>query len=283
MPHVQTPSGQVHASQGTSRIAARRRGDVVAQAWRAITDAGLPTHAALAYTLLHAAWVFLWLTGSHNRELIGNTFFLPVGGAMALMAWKNARDPRLPDAGRTGWRWLAAAYLVFGISNDIWAVNDVLLGRSGVLHALVDTTTAIYLVLLTRGILAFNPVRETKASETKIALDFATIFIGAAALIWYFMLRPRYAAASELTFTVASSLLSPVGDLLGVLAIAFILMRGSDRVSMQALWIIGAGHLSMVAADLLYTPLSLAGTYRGGDPVDVLWMVGDAVVVIGAA
>ena len=152
-----------------------------------------------------------------------------------------------------------------------------------VLHALVDSTTAIYLVLLTRGILAFNPVRETKASETKIALDFATIFIGAAALIWYFMLRPRYAAASELTWTVASSLLSPVGDLLGVLAVALILIRGSNRVSMRALTIMGAGHLSMVAADLLYTPLSLAGTYRGGDPVDVLWMVGDALVLIGAA
>src|SRR6476661_7925372 len=197
---------------------------------------------------------------------------------MALMAWANARDPRLPDAGRTGWRWLAAAYLVLGISTDFWAINDVLLGRSPVLHALVDSTTALYLVLLTRGILAFNPVRETK-----IALDFATIFIGAAALIWYFMLRPRYAAASELTWTVASSLLSPVGDLLGVLAVALILIRGSDRVSMRALTIMGAGHLSMVAADLLYTPLSLSGTYRGGDPVDVLWMVGDALVFIGAA
>ena len=283
MPHTQTPSRQVHAPHGAPQPAAARAGDVVARGWRVVADAGLPTHAAIGYAVLHAAWLFFGLTGPHNRELIGNAFFLPVGAAMALMAWVNARDPRLPEAGRTGWRWLAAAYFVFGISNDIWAVNDVLLGRSPVLHALVDSTTAVYLVLLTRGILAFNPVRETKASETKIALDFATIFIGAAALIWYFMLRPRYAAASELTWTVASSLLSPVGDLLGVLAVALILIRGSDRVSMRALSIMGAGHLSMVAADLLYTPLSLSGTYRGGDPVDVLWMVGDALVFIGAA
>ena len=282
MPHTQTPS-QLRAPLGAPRPVASRAGSAVARGWRAVADAGFPTHAAIAYTLAHAAWLFFGLTGSHNRELIGNVFFLPVGGAMALMAWANARDPRLPDAGRTGWRWLAAAYLVLGISTDFWAVNDVLFGRSRVLHAIVDSTTALYLVLLTRGILAFNPVRETKASETKIALDFATIFIGAAALIWYFMLRPRYVAASQLTWTVASSLLSPVGDLLGVLAIALILIRGSNRVSMQALWLIGAGHLSMVAADLLYTPLSLAGTYRGGDPVDVLWMVGDALVVIGAA
>ncbi|HWE43639.1 MAG TPA: ATP-binding protein, partial [Gemmatimonadaceae bacterium] len=255
----------------------------LARGWRAFAAAGLPTHAAIGYTLAHAAWLFLALTGPHQRALIGDAFFIPVGAAMAVMAWVNARDPRLPEAGRTAWRWLAAAYFVFGISNDIWAVNDVLLGRSRILRALVDGTTAIYLVLLTRGILAFNPVRETKASETKIALDFATIFIGAAALIWYFMLRPRYAAASELTWTVASSLLSPVGDLLGVVAIAFILIRGSDRVSIRALSIIGAGHLSMVAADLAYTPLSLSGTYRGGNRVDVLWMIGDALVFIGAA
>jgi PAS domain S-box-containing protein len=253
------------------------------RALRALADAGLPTHCAIAYTLVHAIWLFAVPGTSAHHELIGNLFFLPVGAAMAWMSWMNARDERLSPESRAGWRWLTIAYALLGISTDFWAVNDVLFAHSRVLHVLVDSTTALYLVVLTRGILAFRPARGTPDSGVKTALDFATIFIGAAALIWYFMLRPRYAAASELNLAVAASLLSPVGDLLGVLAIGLVLIRGSDRVSMNALWIIGSGHLVMVVADLVYTPLSLSGTYRGGDPVDLFWMCGDALVVIGAA
>ncbi|MFL5560553.1 MAG: ATP-binding protein [Gemmatimonadaceae bacterium] len=272
-----------HSRSTPPRVVPARAGGPLTRSARWLADAGLPTHCAIAYTLAHAAWLFVVPSTAPYREIVGNAFFLPVGAAMAWMAWMNARDPRMSAESRKGWWWLTIAYAVLGVSTDFWAVNDILFSHSRVLRVLVDSTTALYLIVLTRGVLAFRPARSTPDSGVKTALDFATIFIGAAALIWYFMLRPRYAAASELNLTVASSLLSPVGDLLGVLAIGLVLIRGSDRVSMNALWIIGSGHLLMVVADLLYTPLSLAGTYRGGNPVDVAWMAGDALVFIGAA
>jgi PAS domain S-box-containing protein len=68
-----------------------------------------------------------------------------------------------------------------------------------------------------------------------------------------------------------------------MLAIALVLMRGTDRVSVNALRIIGAGQLVLVLADLLYTPSGLDGSYRGGDAIDLLWMLGDAIIFIGAA
>ena len=253
------------------------------RAIRGIAGAGLPTLGAVGYTLVHAAWLLFERSDPVRREFVGNLFFLPVGALMAWMAWTNARDQRLPETARTGWRWLAAAYLILGISTNIWTVNDLLFAHGSSLRAVVDCLTVLYLLVLTRGLLAFRATRSTRASETKIALDVATVFVGAATLIWYFMLRPRYAAASELNWQVASNLLSPVGDLIGVLTIALVLMRGTDRVSTIAMRIIGAGQLVMVVADFVYTPLGLAGTYRGGDPVDLLWMLGDAIVFIGAA
>ena len=244
---------------------------------------GTPAFAAVGYTLAHAAWLLLDPRSPEQRELIGNLFFLPVGFMMALMSWANARNTRLPTTARTGWRWMAAAYLLLGMLNNIWAANDLLFARGPVLRAVVDSLTAVYLVLMTRGLLAFRATRKTPASEAKLALDFATVFVAAGTLIWYFMLRPRYAVASEINWAVVSGLLSPVGDLVGVLAIALVLMRGTDRVSMNALRIIGAGQLLIVLADLVYTPLGIAGTYIGGNRVDLLWMLGDATVFIGAA
>ena len=252
-------------------------------AGRAIRSAGTPAFAALGYALAHATWLLLDPRRPEQRELIGNLFFLPVGFLMALMAWANARNPRLPVTARKGWRWMAAAYCLLGLLNNIWAANDLLFARGPVLRAVVDSLTAVYLVLMTRGLLAFRATRKTPASEAKLALDFATVFVGAGTLIWYFMLRPRYAVASEINWAVVTGLVSPVGDLVGVLAIALVLMRGTDRVSMNALRIIGAGQLLIVLADLVYTPLGIAGTYRGGDRVDLLWMLGDAIVFIGAA
>ncbi len=253
------------------------------RAGRVIAGAGLPTHCAIGYALIHAAWLVFDPSAPERHELIGNAFFLPVGALMALMAWMNARDVCLAPPARRGWRWLAAGYLILGISTDLWVVNDLYFGQAASIRAVIDSLTVAYLVVFTRGLLAFRATRKTRATEAKLALDFATVFVGAGTLIWYFMLRPRYAVASELNWAVVTGLVSPVGDLVGVLAIALVLMRGTDRVSMNALRIIGAGQLLIVLADLVYTPLGIAGTYRGGNRVDLLWMLGDAVVFIGAA
>ena len=276
-------TGEPPSRRAPRAPALKRAERALVRAGRAVGSAGIPTLGAIGYVLAHAAWLLLDPSSPERREVIGDVFFLPVGGLMALMAWMNARDVRLPANARIGWRWLAAAYLVLSFATNLWAVNDLLFARGVVLRAVVDSLTVIYLVVLTRGLLAFRSTRKTPAGEAKLALDFATVFVGAATLIWYFMLRPRYAAASELSWAVASNLLSPVGDLVGVLAIALVLMRGTDRVSKNALRIIGAGQLVIVLADLVYTPPGIAGTYRGGDLVDLLWMLGDAIVFIGAA
>ena len=263
--------------------ASRMLATAAARGARIVRRAGLPTQCAIAYTLIHAAWLAFDPTSPEHRELIGNAFFLPVGALMAWMAWTNGRDQRLPAPARSGWRWIAAAYFILGVSTDLWAVNDLLFDYSRTLRVTVDVITGLYLVVLTRGLLKFSAARPTRARVAKIALDFATVAIGATTLIWYFMLRPRYAAATELNWAVASNLLAPVGDLVGVLVIALVLLRGTDRASTNALRIIGVGQVVMVVADLVYTPLGLAGTYRGGDAVDLLWMLGDAIVFIGAA
>ncbi|HEX2779487.1 MAG TPA: PAS domain-containing protein, partial [Gemmatimonadaceae bacterium] len=238
--------------------------------------------AVLAYVIVHASWLLLEPTPAAWRESIGNAFFAPVGLVMAAMAWANARDRRLRPRVRRGWALLAGAYLVLWTSTNLWAANDLFLGRDRLGRMVVDTFSAVYPTLLALGVLCFGPAHQTRTARARVSLDFATVGIGAATLVWYFMIRLRYAGAPELDWLVVSNLLTPAGDLIGILAIALVLMRGTDRRSTVALQIMAAGQLVLALGDSVYTPLAMADSYRGGHPVDLLWMLGDALMFAGA-
>ena len=238
--------------------------------------------AAIGFAAIHAAWLLADATPASSREAIGNAFFAPVGFAMAAMAWANARNAELHGRARRGWRWLTAAFLILGTTTNLWAINDLFLGHLRVTQAMVDLGSLAYIAVLTIGLLNFGPRQRTRA-WMRVSLEFAMVGIAATTLVWHFMLRPRVLAAAQLDWTILPSLLSPAGELITVLAIVLVLMRGTDRGSAAALRIIGLGQLLNVIGDSVYTPLAVAGTYRGGHPVDLLWMIGDAMMFVGAA
>ncbi|HEX8848498.1 MAG TPA: ATP-binding protein [Gemmatimonadaceae bacterium] len=255
----------------------RRLFGVAAAGW------GWQGWSAIAFVVVHALWLLLDPTPASAREAIGNAFFIPVGVLMAAMAWMNTRDQRLHPRARRGWRRLAAAYVVLGISTNLWAVNDLFLGHVRVTRAVVDLFSLAYIVILTGGLLSFSPGQRTRSARVRVSLEFAMIGIATTMVVWQFMIRPRVLAAAQLDWTVVPSLLSPAGELIGVLAIAHVLMRGTDRASAIALSFVGAGQVLNLIGDSIYTPLAVAGTYSGGHPVDLLWMLGDGAMFIGAA
>ena len=244
---------------------------------------GMPTQVAIAYVVAHALWLVLTPRDTASRELIGNLFFAPVGAAMAVMAWASARDRRLDVPTRRGWSLLALAFLLLGISTNVWSIDDLVFGATRKLQWINDLSAILFVLCFLAALLAFPQERRTRAERVKALLDGATVFIGAATLLWHFMISPRYDSAVGWSWPVISSLVSPVGNVFLLIAASGILSRTPRGSTAVALRYVAVGQLVLILADIVHTPLYIANSYRAGHPVDLLWMLGDAIIFAGAA
>jgi PAS domain S-box-containing protein len=251
------------------------------RAW--VERLGLPTQLAIAFFVLHALWMVLDRSGPAAHELVGNLWFVPVGISIAGMAFLNARDSRLHRGVRRGWMFLAFGYVLLWLSTNTWAADDVFFAGSRRLQWLMDAVAAGFFPAVLTGLFMFPRAPRTRTERAKMLLDLATVFVGASTLIWYVMLRPRHLDLFDMGWPMFWTLTSPAGELAQVMLIASILMRGTDRVSEVALRLVAVGQLVSIVGDLVYTPLQIANSYKGGHPIDSLWMLGDLLVFCGAA
>ena len=100
------------------------------------------------------------------------------------------------------------------------------------------------------------------------------------AVVLYVVLGPIVVEGGENALQTAFSVAYPVGDMVLLAGLASLATRRSPRSATRALQFFGAGLLCWVAADLVYGYITLHGTYRGGDPVDSMWLVAMALFAI---
>ena len=248
-----------------------------------VSELGLPTQVAIAFFALHSAWMIFDRSSPYLHELIGNLWFVPVAISIAAMAFHNARDSRLDRGTRRGWAFLALGYLFLWISTNAWATDDLIFRGSRRLEWLMNIASASFFPMILTGLLMFPRGPRTRTERMKMMLDLTTVFVGTATLVWYVMLRPRDLELFGMGWPMFSTILSTAGQIAQTVLIASILMRGTDRVSEAALRLVAIGQLGTILANLVYTPLQIADSYRGGNPVDSLWMLGDLLVFCGAA
>ena len=134
--------------------------------------------------------------------------------------------------------------------------------------------------MLLAGLLKQPARRQGSAAAVRLGLDVAITAIGGAAVVFYVELGPLLAGASSHPLTTAFSVAYPVGDMIVLLGLASVLLRGGQTVLLR---LIATGLVCFVAADLVYGYANIHGTYQSGDPVDALWMAAMAFFAIAAA
>jgi diguanylate cyclase (GGDEF)-like protein len=224
--------------------------------------------------------VFRW--GHQHQALIGDlAFFLP-NAAGGYCAWRVSRRTDLGRATVRAWRLLSVAIWLYLLGDAIQLVYEV------VLHQRPDPTWAdaayiAFYPVACAGLFAFPSRRRTRPERLRSMLDVGTVFVGGATLLWYVALGP--AVASKPTFDLPDLVIFayPIGDLLLLFGVLSLLWRGVPQASVTPLRIFATGMLVFIAADVTYDYITIHAPYRGGDPVDTLWMLALTILWVAAA
>lgn len=234
-----------------------------------------------ALLVVYGSWQLIHWGPPGDRVLIGDVFFYPVSAMAAWTAWRAARRcagwPRLQRA----WRLLALAAFVYLLGDVAQTVYELLGNRP-----YPSPDDALYLAfypLMLAGLLSFPVWRRDLAGRVRLGLDIGLVALGGSAVVMYLVLGPTAVLDGNSALQTAISVAYPVGDMVLLVGLASLLLRGSAPSAREALLFLGAGLLLYVVADLIYGYVTLHSGYRGGDPVDTLWMVAIALFAVAGA
>ena len=192
-----------------------------------------------------------------------------------------ATAARAPNARERGaWAMFAASYATVAVADGSWLVWR-LRGEEPPATSLADVLYLLAFPLLLGGLVLLPAVRVAAPERLRFGLDLATAFTGAALFVGPTVFGPTAGAHLDL----ASELLAagpPVGDVVLLAAIAWLLLRGPAPSMRTTLLLILVSVGITVGADLAYARWALAGTYVAGDAVDAVWMASNAIFVAAA-
>ena len=145
---------------------------------------------------------------------------------------------------------------------------------------------ALYLAfypLMLAGLLSFPVWRRDLAGRVRLGLDIGLVALGGSAVVMYLVLGPTAMLDGSSALQTVFSVAYPVGDMVLLVGLASLLLRGSAPSARDALLFLGAGLVLYVVGDLIDGYVTLHSSYRGGDPVDTLWMVAIALFAVAGA
>jgi signal transduction histidine kinase len=236
------------------------------------------TPAALtALVCLYLTWqLFGWIPG--ERSVVDAVLFQPVelGGIFA--AWRASRGA----AGRSAVAWrLIALGLVGQYLGGQVAHYYEWTGQSQY-PSLADPLYLSFYPLMLAGLLVMRPAGSDRSKRLRLGLDLATTALGGAAVVWYLIIGPTASAGGQSAVQMAFSIAYPVGDLILIVGLAWLLLRGVPANTRRALRLLAAGLGLFVIGDLLYGYATLHDGFGGGDALNATYYVGLALFILAA-
>jgi diguanylate cyclase (GGDEF)-like protein len=266
------PDGR--ARQAAGRLAGALRRTVVRTGSR-------PLAAAAGILVIYGLWqIFRW-GGRADQAMIGDLAFVPVIAIAALLAWRVSRRTDLGALVCRAWRLLTVALLLLLVGDLAQYVYEAALHKPA-RPSWADLAYLSFYVVACAGLTSFPGRRRPRPERLRLCLDLGTVLAGGAVLIWYVALGPGSALARHSAPAELVRYSYPAGDLLLLFGVLTALWRGVPRATVMPLRIFALGMLVYIAADLVYDYLAEHAAYRGGDPVDTLWMVALAIVCLAA-
>lgn len=238
-----------------------------------------PPRSAIALAGFVGLYV-LWQVANWNpvrRELTGGVFLLVI--ALAAAAAAHGASRRAAGSSRCAWRLITLALLGQSLGQGAQLVMEGM-GVSAY-PSLADPLYLSFYPLLLAGVLRFPAVRRSRREVLELALDCAIVTLGGGAVFLYVVIGPDVIAASTPLETLVS-VAYPVGDLILLVALGTVLLRGAAAETARSLRPMALAIGLFALADLVYGYAVLHGTYSAGNPTDTLYVLAFACFVVAA-
>jgi diguanylate cyclase (GGDEF)-like protein len=202
----------------------------------------------LLFPLVVVALVGTHGTDAHNAVASGT--FLALNLAGALYARKAAMHPALTRAQRRPW-WLVmgcfGALWTASVGFGIYAVTDD--DRMPLPHVLSLGGRLAFVLVLLVALLMFAAEPLTGRAGWKLAMDVTAVIGAGVMLFWYFLVGPAITDPQAET----AQLIVPVSDLVLILGVCAMMLRGAVRGGRRPLNLVFAGTLSYLVVDFYLT------------------------------
>jgi signal transduction histidine kinase len=190
-----------------------------------------------------------------------------LSSAAAILLGIHRNRPDRPLA----WYLFAVGQVLFVLGDTLYAVRIRLLHDSPMLFpSFVDFFYLAFYPLLIAGLLLLIRGRSP-GRDTASLIDATIISIGLALLAWVFLIVPNVRNPELTNLQRVVSAAYPLADVL-VLAVAARLAVGTGHRP-PAWRLLMVSVVALLGADVMFGLLQLAGTWEGGGPVDIGWIV----------
>jgi len=170
-------------------------------------------------------------------------------------------------ARKAPWFLLAAANLSF-VAGQLGFLIAAQLGTPLPFPSFADFLYLLTYPLYAAALLMFISLRGAYRDRRSL-LDALILTCGLALLSWLYIILPSARTLDQTWLQKSVAIAYPLGDVLVLAMLARLLAPGTRQS--RSVWLLAAGSIGMLAADVAYALIQLHGTFRNGTVTDLGW------------
>jgi len=228
-----------------------------------------------AFGLGLLGFVAFYLSGAGSgpvRRWVTDFAYIPVATASTLLCLRASWRPGLD--GRTRWAWrvfaMAAGWKLF--ADVAWWWLDASSHQTVSFPSLADVGFLGSVPIAFVALLLLPGRRLTRGEWFRLTLDIATVAAGGFMLLWYLVLGPTLATGGASPLAAFAAAAYPVGDLVLLVGMVTVLLRGAGRGSRRPLQVLLVSLALFIIADTYYGYVNLHGGFVGGTWPDLFFL-----------
>jgi diguanylate cyclase (GGDEF)-like protein/PAS domain S-box-containing protein len=203
-------------------------------------------------------------------------------GAMALGAAVAClrRGFSVQGQPRLGWCLVGAGMLSWSLGQAYWVYYEAAVDPTVPFPSWADVGFVGMLPLTAAGMLL--PIVTGAARRIRALIDGVLVAASVLLMSWMVLVRDFVVSRGDKPLELTISLLYPIGDVVLVTVVAYLLIVGrhSWRI-VPAIPLVASGLIAFVVADVAYACLGMIGAYGTGSLVDIGWCLGFALIMFG--